>query len=208
MKTVRRNITMNEFAAKNMEKASDFTGRSQSDLLESALNQPIMRRLWAFTNTKRNPVVELLEVYQAEEGHMTPRIGERILDCIKDWVGDKAVVDKKSLSRRIEYVNEYIAGHMTDGSMEACPYFKTVWNEAQEGIFLTGEMDPEAIREKVIAYIDAVMSGPSDSRRMGESYLFRNLLVILDNCFSIPKKEEIYSMYHDLSDGYVLPYDN
>ena len=200
---------MDEFTAKNVEKAASFTGKSQSDLLESALNQPIMRRLWAFINTKRSPIVELLEVYQAEEGHMTPRIGENILSCVKDWVKDDAVVkNKRELSRNMDHVNGYIAGHMTEGSMEACPYFRTVYKEAEEDRFLTEEMEPKVILEKVIAYIDAVMSGPSDSRRMGESYLFRNLLVILEDCFNMPKKEEICRMYKELSDGYVLPYYN
>lgn len=91
--TVRRNITMDKFTAKKLETASAVTGRYQSEILETALNQPIMRRLWAFTNPDAdNPIVELLETYQMNEGHMNARTGENILHSVKQWVMDCAAV--------------------------------------------------------------------------------------------------------------------
>lgn len=207
MKTVRRNVTLNESAADNLEKASDYTGRSQSELLETALYQPIMQRLWAFICPEGdNPLVWLLEAYQSDEGHMAPRIGENILRCVKEWVTDHAVV--KEFIYDCREMNEYIAGHMTRDSMRVHPYFKTVQVEANTYKFIDEYMEPEKIRKKVLKYINMVISGPNDRHRMGESYHFRNILTMLEYCFNPPTKEEIADIYEDLSDGYVLPYHN
>lgn len=208
MKAVRRNITLNKFAAAHLEEASNFTGRSQSEILETALNQPIMRRLWAFTDPSvDNPIVELLETYQTNEEHMTPRIGEVILQAVEKWVEYSAAVkDKAHLGIKLRDTNSYIAGHMTKGSMEAYPYFASVQKEAALGTFLTPEMEPEKIREKVLEFIKAIMTGPTDKHRMGESYLFRDLLIMLADYFEPPTKDELQRMYKELSDGCVLPY--
>lgn len=208
--TVRRNITMDRFAAEKLEAASEFTGKSQSEILEMALNQPIMQRLWAFTHpSSGNAVVELLEAYQVNEGHMNARTGESILQSIKKWVADYASVkDHGALTDMAPNPNGYIAGHMTEGSMAADPYFKTVYAQAKDGLFITPDMDAYEIKGKTVKFIDAILNGPTDKHRMGESYLFRDLLIILSDCFNPPAPEEVDRMYGDLSDGYVLPYHN
>lgn len=210
MKSIRRNVTVNKTVAANLEHASWFTGRSQGELLEAALYQPIMQRLWAFTNPPDgNPITCLLEEYQVNEGHMTPRAGETILKCVKEWVMDRAVVkDSQERINTMHDTNSYIAGHMTRGSMLSCPYFNTVKEEASMNAFLTPEMEPEKLKAKVVEYINAIMGGPMDRHMMGEAYLFRNLLVILTDCFGIPTEEDTVHMYEQLSDGHVLPYYN
>lgn len=206
--TVRRNITMNKFTADKLEAAANFTGRSQSEVLETALNQPIMQRLWAFTHPSYgNPIVELLETYQVNEDHMNARIGENILQTIKEWVENSAVVKTSEvLAQALPNTNSYIAGHMTEGSMAADPYFRTIYEQADNDCFLTSDMDAYEIKGKIVTYIDAILNGPTDKHRMGESYLFRNLLIILSDCFNLPTKKDVDCMYEDLSDGYVLPY--
>ena len=208
--TVRRNITMNRFVAEKLEAASDFTGKSQSEILEVALNQPIMQRLWAFTRPGNgNAIVELLETYQSNEGHMNALIGESILQSIKQWVTDRATVkDHETLVHTVPNVNSYIVGHMSKGSIAADPYFKTVYDQAGNGVFLTPHMDEYEMKCRVVKFIDAIMNGPMDKHRMGESYLFRDLLIILSDCFNPPTPEDVDHMYGDLSDGYVLPYHN
>lgn len=208
--TVRRNITMDRFMAKKLEAASEFTGKSQGEILETALNQPIMQRLWAFTRpSDGNPIVELLETYQVNEGHMGARIGEGILRPVKKWVTDCAVVKgHEALIQAAPNVNSYIAGHMTEGSMAADPYFKTAHAQAREGVFITPDMDAYEIKGKVTKFIDAILNGPMDKHRMGESYLFRDLLIILSDCFEPPAPEDVDRMYGELADGHVLPYHN
>lgn len=203
---VRRNVTLHEFAADNLKRMSDFTGYTQGEIIEMALNQPIMERLKAFTSSE-NPIVSLLEAYQCDEGHMSRRVGESILQCVKDWVEKNAKVkDVSALSRVLPDTNSYISGHVTGYAMDADDYFSTIHDTAEEGNFLTDEMSADMIREKVIIYINAVINGANDKRIIMESYLFRNLLIILKNCFEVPADEDVVYMFHELSDGYVLPY--
>lgn len=206
MGLVRRNVTFNEFTAESLIMMADFTGYTQGDLLEIALSQPAMQRLKAFASCD-NPVVGLLETYQCDEGHMSSRAGESILKCVKDWVqGNAKVKDKVALSKDMPNTNSYISGHITRYSMDADAYFKTVHDNADEGTFLTSEMSADMIRNKIIMYINAVINGANDKRIIMESYLFRNLLIMLENCFEIPAVEDVEHMYHELSNGYVLPY--
>lgn len=206
MGLVRRNVTFNEFTAESLIMMADFTGYTQGDLLEIALSQPAMQRLKAFASCD-NPVVGLLETYQCDEGYMSSRAGESILKCVKDWVqGNAKVKDKVALSKDMPNTNSYISGHITRYSMDADAYFKTVHDNADEGTFLTSEMSADMIRNKIIMYINAVINGANDKRIIMESYLFRNLLIMLENCFEIPAVEDVKHMYHELSNGYVLPY--
>lgn len=203
---VRRNVTLHDFAADSIKRMADFTGYTQGEIMEMALNQPTMERLKAFTSND-NPIVGLLETYQCDEGHMSERAGESILHCVKDWVEKNAKVKNvAALSKSLPDTNSYISGHMTRYSMDADDYFKTIHDMAEEGTFLTPDMPEETIRDKVIIYINAVINGADDRRIMMESYLFRNLLIMLEDCFEIPAAEDVEHMYHELSDGYVLPY--
>lgn len=203
---VRRNITFHEFAAKNLKAMADFTGHTQGEILEMALNQPVIRRLQSFISSD-NPIVGLLETYQCDEGHMSQRASEYILQCVKDWIqGNALVKHNAALLETLPYTNDYIYGHMTEYSMEADHYFKTVYDDAANGVFLTSEMSAKEIKEKVIVYINAIINGTNNKCIILESYLFRNLLIILDTCFEIPDSKDVEHMYHELSDGYVLPY--
>lgn len=203
---VRRNVTLDGFLADHLGAAASFTGYSQSEILEMALNQPIMRRFYAFTDPVSNPIVELLEVYQVSESHMTPRAGESILLTVRTWVEECAVQKAgRLLKDQLPQVNQYIHGHMTDGSMQADPYFQTVYEQADKERFLTPEMSEQDMKHAIITYINAIIHGPNDKNRMGESYLFRNLLVMLDACFERPTDEEAEKMFRELSDGYALP---
>lgn len=202
---VRRNVTLNEFAADNLKTMSDFTGYTQGEILEMALNQPAIQRLKAFASSN-NPVVDLLEAYQCDEGHMSRRAGESILQTIKDWVQEYATVKSTAaLSKQLPHTNSYIGSHMTKYSMDADEYFKLVHDSAQKDAFLTTDMSSDAVRDTVIVYIDAMLNGADDKRIIMESYLFRNLLVMLEDCFEIPTAADVKRIYNDLSDGYVLP---
>lgn len=203
---VRRNVTLHEFAADNLKRMSDFTGCTQGEILEMALNQPAMERLKAFTSSD-NPIVGLIEAYQCDEGHMSKRAGESILLCVRDWVEKNAKIkDMAALSKNLPNTNSYISGHMTRYSMDADDYFKSIHDMAGEGAFLTSDMSADMIRDKVIIYINAVINGVDDKRIMMESYLFRNLLIMLEDCFEAPAAEDVEHMYHELSDGHMLPY--
>lgn len=202
---VRRNVTLDGFLADHLEAAADFTGRSQGEILETALNQPIMRRLFAFTHAVKNSLVELIETYQCYEDKMTPRAGESLLLTVKEWLLEHARMRNVRRPDDFTHVNDYIRGHMTDGSMRADPYFRTVYDEAGTGTFLTASMGEKELKDKLTGYIDAIVRGPDDKNRMGESYLFRNLLVVLDDLFEPPTAEETDELFRELSDGHVLP---
>lgn len=206
--TVRRNVTMAQYIADNLEMTSNYTGRSQSEILEIALNQPMMRRLYAFVNNKENnPLVSLIEVYQ--ESAMEPRIGETILSTTEQWFMNHAVIENREiLADRVNYVNSYICGHMTEGSKKAHPYFKEFYEEAKQDMFITEDISETELKCKMMKYFAAMLSGPLDKNIMGESYLFRNLLIILSQCFKPPIEEEIDDLFYKLSDGRVLPYYN
>lgn len=202
----RRNVTLHEFAADNLKRMSDFTGCTQGEILEMALNQPAMQRLKAFASSD-NPIVSLIEAYQCDEGHMSKRAGESILLCVRDWVEKNAKVkDTAVLSKNLPNTNSYISGHMTRYSMDADDYFKGIHDMAEEGTFLTPDMPADTIRDKVIIYINVMINGANDRRIMMESYLFRNLLIMLEDCFEAPAAEDVEHMFHELSDGYVMPY--
>lgn len=207
--TVRRNVTLDKCMADNLEAISTITGRSQSEFLEAALGQPIMRRLWAFAHPEDvNPIVELLETYQVYEGHMNPRTGEYILRAVKEWVEKHAVINELGLMQNASDVNSYISGHMTEGSKKADPYFKNIHRMAKMKLFITPNMKEEDLKDKVVKYIDTMLVNPTDKNIMGESYLYRNLLVIISECFEPPQPEEVKELFEELSDGYVLPSRN
>lgn len=82
----------------------------------------------------------------------------------------------------------------------------TIRQVPEEGTFLTPDMPADTIRDKVIIYINVMINGANDRRIMMESYLFRNLLIMLEDCFEAPAAEDVEHMFHELSDGYVMPY--
>ncbi len=206
-RTVRRNITLDTFKADMLETVSNFTGRTQGEIIEIALNQPIMCRLEAFANPSESPLVDLLETYQVYEGHMNPRIGESILQAVKEWIDKHAVMKNKMfLKEEAPDVNSYIYGHMTEGSMLADPYFSSVYDQARKNSFIHPRISADELKGRIIKYINAMLAGPSDKNRMGEAYLFRNLIIILSACYEPPTKEDTKELFEKLSDGYVLPF--
>lgn len=69
-------------------------------------------------------------------------------------------------------------------------------------------MSEAELKCKMMKYFVAMLSGPLDKNIMGESYLFRNLLIILSECFKPPTEEETDDLFYKLSDGRVFPYCN
>lgn len=211
--TVRRNLTLDIYTAETLENLSNVMGVSQGEILKIALAQPMMRRLYSFVYACReqavdkNPLVALMETYQCAVGHMTPRVGESIIRATKEWFEDYAVIkDRNMLAEEVPTVNSYISGHMTKGSRQADPYFDTVYQEAENNSFITPDMKADEIKGKVVKYMDIMLANPDDKRLMGESYLFRNLLIILTDCFRAPTMKECKDLFATLSDGYVLPF--
>lgn len=204
---VRRNVTLERYRAEDLEKAAGFLGRTQGEVLGAALGQPIMRRLYALARPDGgNSLACLIEAYQADEASMDPRAGEAILDAVKDWLEAHGTRKRKSaMKQAAEHVNSYVHGHVTKGSMEADPYFKTVHDQAEKGRFVTADMEEDMLKMNTAKYINAMLAGPNDRNRMGESYLFRNLEAILDECFEAPTEEETKEIAAQLSDGRVLP---
>lgn len=119
--TVRRNVTMEQYIVDNLETASNYTGRSQSEILEIALNQPMMRRLYAFINGREtNPLTCLIEVHQEYESMMESRVSEAILLAVEQWFTEHAVMKHPdTITNNMSYVNSYICGHMTEGSKKS-----------------------------------------------------------------------------------------
>ena len=137
---------------------------------------------------------------------MSRRVGETILQSIKDWVQEYATVrDAADMSKLFPHTNSYIGSHMTKYSMDADEYFRLIHDSAQKDAFLTPDMSSDAVRDTVIVYIDTMINGADDKRIIMESYLFRNLLVMLEDCFEPPTAADVRRIYRDLSDGYVLP---
>lgn len=207
-KTIRRNLTLGQSAADNLEAMADFTGYSQSALLTIALNQPIMRRFYAFAHTDyRNPITELLEVYQVDEGHMSPRLGETIIQALKKWFTAHAVlVGERELLSRYSSLNAYIHGHVTMPTKDDSFYMESVYIEAGDNRFITPSMGAGEIKEKVLKMMNLMLAEPLNKHLMGESYMFRCLSAILTDCFEPPRGQEIIDLFKDLADGYVLPY--
>lgn len=203
----RRNVTLSRYRAEDLEKAAGFLGRTQGEVLEAALGQPIMRRLYALAKPDGgNFLACLLEVYQADESYMHLRIGEAILHAVKDWLEAHGTMkQKEAMKQAAEHVNSYVCGHMTEGSMDADPYFRTVHDQAEEGCFIIADIKEDVLKMTTVKYINSILAGPNDRNRMGESYLFRNLKVILDECFEAPTEEETKQIAAQLSDGRVLP---
>lgn len=205
---VRRNVTLTGFTADALGKMSDFTGLSQSEILETALNLPIMRRLQSFTNPGlcSNPIAELLYKYQIDVGEMNPKIGETILYFVKQWIVEEA--EPITNCTNFSEINAYIAGHIKEESMKADPYFKTVFDLASKDSFLFKGMEPQEVKDRTVKFIDAMLNGPMDKHRLGEPYLFCILSALILNGFSLPSEEETHIIYMKLSDGYVFPRRN
>lgn len=204
---VRRNVTLDRAIAGHLEAAMSFTGRTQSMILETALSQPIMRRLYAFAlQNGKNPLAELLNVYQAYEHHMDPRIGERILAAVKGWAARDAQMEDLSAQERLAPdLNSYICGHMTEGSMEADPFFRSAYEQAKEGKLIQTDILPEELAGLVTKWIDIMLGRPNNRNLMGEPYLYRCLSAILESCFRQPSEDSVRALYRQLSDGCVLP---
>ena len=204
----RRNVTIDTCMANDLETMASFTGFSQGELIEVSFSQPIMQRLRAYVcPSDRNPLVELLETYQIYEGHMSPRIGEGILNVVKWWVKERAVKKYASVIEQEDpSTNEYIYGHMPKPTMEAAPYMRSVYEQAKENRFVQPDMDAGELKSRIVKYIDVILAAPLDRSLMGESYLFRNLLILLTDYFEPPVEQDVKHMFHELSDGFVLPY--
>lgn len=204
---VRRNVTLDRTIAGHLESAMSFTGRTQSMILETALSQPIMRRLFAFAcRDGENSLVKLLDVYQAYEQHMDPRIGERILKAVKGWTArDAQMKDLSAQERLVPDLNSYICGHMTEGSMEADPFFRSAYEQAKEGKLIRTDIRSEELARLATEWIDIMLGRPNDRNLMGEPYLYRCLSAILETCFRLPSEDDIRALYRQLSDGCVLP---
>lgn len=205
---VRRNVTLTGFTAESLGKMSEFTGLSQGEILETALNLPIMRRLQSFANPGLcgNPIAELLYKYQMNEGDMNPKVGETILRYVKQWIME----DAEPITNGVNFpeTNAYIAGHMKEKSMEADPYFKMVFDLASNDSFLFKNMEPQEVRNRTVKFIEAMISDPADKHRMREPYLFCILSNLILNGFSFPSEGAINIMYMNLADGYVFPKRN
>lgn len=212
---VRRNVTIDKYLADRLEMLSDVAGFSQGKVIETALNQPIMRRLFAFVtppgeNDLANGLANLLDIYQQDKQSMNPRIGETLLQTANTWVEMHAIMknDTQFTDRTVTYVNSYLQGHMTKGTMDADPYFKTVYEQAMERKFISLGMKPAELKDKVNHFIDVILWNPHNEHLMGEAFLFRDLSVILSNCFQPPTISEMIEMLNVLCDGHVLPYRN
>lgn len=205
---VRRNLTLDTRLAYTLEVVSAYTDFSQGKIVEMAFAQPIMQRLFAFLNpASGNALASLLDAYQRQADHMDSRAGERLLIAVRQWMMDDARKEmKENLGLGQLNTNAYIHGHMTKGSRNADPYFERVYDLAGRGEFLHPDMDGMALKNRVIEYLNAMLAGPDDKDRMGEPYLYRNLVMILQDYFLPPTETEVMHLFFDLSDGYVLPW--
>lgn len=201
-KPVRRNMTLDYFTAEKLENTSIMTGWAQGNIIEMAFSQPIMERLFAFTNPENdNPLTALIEAYQVSEGHMNPRTGEYILEPVRKWL-KKHAVPKPVSKQTLDNLNDYVASHITAGGREASSFLKEVYDRAGESSFVvTGE----EMRGRLLQYIDVMIAGRDDSYLMGESFNFRNIEHILYECFEVPSEPELTAFYREFSDGWVLP---
>lgn len=197
---VRRNVNLNRFLADTLEHTADVTDHSQGDLIDMALRQPIMQRLFAFTAEGVHPIVALLEDYQADE-RMDPTIGTNLLQPIRTWLKTKAV-PKIVCPKLVTQLNQYVASHITQDGITSSPFLANLHDLAGDGDFVTSG---EPMRERLISYIDRVLAGREDRLFMGESFHFRNIEQILLECFEAPSEEELTWFYEEFSDGWVLP---
>lgn len=197
---VRRNVNLNRFLADTLEHTADVTDHSQGDLIDMALRQPIMQRLFAFTAEGVHPIVALLEDYQADE-RMDPTIGTNLLQPIRTWLKTKAV-PKAVRPEIITQLNQYVASHITQDGIAGSSFLADLHELACDEEFV---ISGEPMRERLISYIDRVLAGREDRLFMGESFHFRNIEQILLECFEAPSEEELTWFYEEFSDGWVLP---
>ena len=212
-KPVRRNVTLNCFAAEYLERTSDVTGWTQGDIIGAALEQPIMQRLFAFTSPENdNPVTALIEAYQASRDITNWHVGESILYSVSKWL-KKSAVPKTVSPNILEELNSYIHSHINHDGAAKIPFLRHVYvttgydmvNNKPMPERLMFVVQGEEMRDRLLEYIDTVMAGRDDRYLMGESMNFRNIGHILQECFEAPSEKELAWFYKEFSDGWVFP---
>lgn len=177
----RRNVTLPDYVAKNLEQVSRFTGLSQGDIITRALRQGGTARLFAYA-TSPDPVVGLLDriQYQVDTGTADAGVGRGVLEVfLEAYLPFVTMKPVSVVEENKKMVESYIMSHMPMWCADRNTHLKEVYERCKNGAFIRTTVD---VRESIQAYVSAVLS---DNDFLKESYLYRNLAIWLEklcNC--------------------------
>lgn len=216
--TVRKNVTLFRDTAEALDRMSEFSGVTQSTVLERAMMHPQVARLRAFcAGPSGNPVVDLLDCVQGQldKGQVSDGMCKALLGAFSEICLPVAELDGDAVSDwgLCGEVCGYVSAHIPlcylgpGGRSAERDVMDGIHRSCMEGTWLCG--DAGLMRGKLYEYTQAVMN---DVDMLREPCFYRNLAMVLEKAYRCFPEDTVRKVYECVScsepDFFLVPSPN